>query len=611
MAKRVVLARLTEVVGWALVVAYLAQYVKAPPNSTEGGVVFNYVDRIASGQRVYVDLFDYYGPVTWYLPSLFYLLGKKTVIGIRIYLLLVKLVTVWIGHGLVRRFAGTYWAVLAAATLTALVGLPWASAQVPYAAHLAIPLAMGTWWLVLSPERSSSVPRLTAAALMTAAAIWTKVTSGGFVLAGVAFYLFYWDRPPQENPASRRAIAVLRALQIGGLLVYALVFHAFVRAHLNLLFFLYLSLPLWGIVAFTALHVLDEWHDGTHIFARLRSTATYVALTMLFSTAYLFAYFGTAAKSYLLDEIASLRVLRYEKPFPPIGVPGLYAGFNEWLWPELPLLTTITLLAAIIVGRRRKTPSPDTRDTPERERILAGLGAMVILEGFVIYSRAGEPQLIQAIVPSAAALFVFASHLECPSWRSIVWPRRVLAVAVVAGISTIFAVPLPGSYSFGVGQWGSPRLAGLPYHPPSVPYFTFHRPGERYDMLDASLDSTARQLASLSREGETVLVLSETELLTYASETEPVGGRYSPLFYLLRAGMLDREGFLSLLPRASYRKLVDDPPRLVVSEDGKDVLLELLPELAASLRGKSYRVVGRHGFFTILQRDEQAQSNNE
>jgi hypothetical protein len=229
---------------------------------------------------------------------------------------------------------------------------------------------------------------------------------------------------------------------------------------------------------------------------------------------------------------------------------------------------------------------------------------MVTLQDFVIYSRAGEPQLIQAIVPAAAALFVFASQLERLTWGGIKHARVALAVAVVAGISTIFVFPLPGSYSLGKGTWANPRLAGLHYSPPSVPYFTFHRPGERYDMLDASLESAARQIASLTSRGETILVLGETELVTYASGTEPVGGRYSPLFYLLRAGMLDREGFLSLLPRTSYRKLLDDPPRLMVSEDGKDVLLELLPELAASLRSKRYRAVGRHGFFTIFQREE-------
>jgi hypothetical protein len=197
---------------------------------------------------------------------------------------------------------------------------------------------------------------------------------------------------------------------------------------------------------------------------------------------------------------------------------------------------------------------------------------------------------------------VFAYYVERFTWKGLRWPRVVLAATVAIGLCTILVVPLEGSYSFGAGAWTSPRLARLRFHPPQVPYFSASRSTSRYDLLDASLDAAATRIASLTTPGETVLVLSENDLLTFASETQPVGGRYAPAFYLLRAGMLDRQGFLSLLPNETYRKLLDDPPRILVSEPGNDILLDRLPELRTALRNKGYELDSRHGYLRIYRR---------
>jgi hypothetical protein len=157
------------------------------------------------------------------------------------------------------------------------------------------------------------------------------------------------------------------------------------------------------------------------------------------------------------------------------------------------------------------------------------------------------------------------------------------------------SVPERRDYAWGAGDWGSPRLAHLRYHPS----------GDERD-LDVQTDQTARLVASMTTPGEAVLVLGRSELVNYASGTEPVGGYYRHYFYLLRTGILDRRRFLELVPSGTLRTLYDDPPRVLVDQADSGHLAAALPDIAAAISRHRYRLIAKRGVFRVYERPRPA-----
>src|SRR6187455_1420547 len=75
-----------------LVAFYLVQNARIATNHTDGGLILTYIDDIANGRYPHRDFIDAYGPLNWPMPVLFYKLAGHQEWGVRIWLLLLKLV---------------------------------------------------------------------------------------------------------------------------------------------------------------------------------------------------------------------------------------------------------------------------------------------------------------------------------------------------------------------------------------------------------------------------------------------------------------------------------------------------------------------------------------
>jgi hypothetical protein len=109
----------------------------------------------------------------------------------------------------------------------------------------------------------------------------------------------------------------------------------------------------------------------------------------------------------------------------------------------------------------------------------------------------------------------------------------------------------------------------------------------------------------LTEPGEEVLVLSGAQLVNYASNTRPAGGKYSHFFYMVQVGLLDRKAFLELMPASDFEALLRNPPRVVVLHDGDERILNTLPELLNAIVAKNYRRVGQWGYLSVYLRRDQ------
>jgi hypothetical protein len=175
------------------------------------------------------------------------------------------------------------------------------------------------------------------------------------------------------------------------------------------------------------------------------------------------------------------------------------------------------------------------------------------------------------------------------------------AVTVLAAV-TLFSPPAVQDFYFTEGEWTSPRLAYLRQHNERDTRAAELRVSWTYREWDEFIDLIALKLNHLTVPGEEVLVLGGTQLLNYASGTMPAGGKYSHLFYLLRCGLLNRESFLELMPEETLDRLLRDPPRIVVTEDGDDAVLAAIPELLQGFKRARYEFVSNAGPFAIYSR---------
>jgi hypothetical protein len=397
----------------------------------------------------------------------------------------------------------------------------------------------------------------------------------------------------------------LRVLQLAGLLAAFGMFHLFIRAHLLSLYFVYLSLPLCLVLYWTGRHVIREWRQARVTAPRLAVGSVYAVCTLATWAVLLLAFFGTHAWSaYIVEQIRVLSRLDIESPLPALGAHGQYPGFNRYYWPLLPWFVTAIVLDWLLISPQQQNLS---RAEPFEiaDARMAGLFTVVTLHSFVIYARGDESHLIQAVLPAAVIVFAMLPTVEVIEVSLPAKRARMRAITIgvtLIAVSTLVSLPSVSDFQLDRGDWSNPRLRYLRYHTPSDDRASELPVGMEYRQWDAYIDGASREVNALTRDGEEVLVLGGTQLLNYASNTLPAGGKYSHLFYMLRSGLLDRDSFLELMPEEVYARLLSDPPRVIVTQDGDDTVLEALPELSQTFRSSGYDFECRWGPFVIYTR---------
>ncbi|HMJ10337.1 MAG TPA: hypothetical protein VK524_02970, partial [Polyangiaceae bacterium] len=595
-------ARALPASGLLLACVYMAQHVTCPPNSSEGAVMMDYVHRLSEGQRLHFDFFDYYGPLAWYPYVVAYWLAGQKMIGVRVMLLLLKLVAVVLTYRLIIRLGRSFYAFLGAAVVAALLGQPWSYFQIPYASHLTFPLLLALLSALVS-NGPRQYRRVALAAALTAVMLWTKVNTGMYVFVGAGLYLLNWVPVPAATSARAGRATAVFWLRIASLSAIGLGLHLFVLDHLLEWFWAYLSVPVLVLVLWTAGHALREYRGGDDSAARVAPAALYVAVTAGVWACFLLACFGRSSWDYLAEQARVLSRFDHWYPLPPLGERVQHLGFNEYHWSQLPWLVTAGFLAWILHRRRARAASAAMRLADAR---VAALCSVLTLHGFVLYAAADECHLIQIVLPSAACLFALLAIAQGSgqfSLRSSFAAHTAIAGVTLLTICTIVSLPSENCYRWTKGDWSSDRLAYLRFHSPEDDRLAELPIGTSYGDLDVYMDRTAEHLLDLTPESEPVLVVGGCQLLVYASDNVPAVPRYSHLLYLLRNRILRREAFIDLMPEDELDQLFEHPPRIVVLDIERDpVVFHELPELAAAIRGPDYEEMRGDGPFRIFVR---------
>ena len=582
--------------GLLAAAVYLARFMAIAPWDPDAGLLLGYVDQVAHGERAYFDFLDAYGPLAWPLPAHFYGAFGDRVLGVRVLILLLKLGSVFLGFQLVRRLAGGFHALLAALWMTILLGMPWPYLQMPYSFHQALPLLLLTWLLLLVRPIPRAGWNVFAAGVTTLLVVWLKLNTGLFLLAAGLLYGFGWSvaraSPGRDGDGRDRWQRSFGAAQGLGLVGYALVFGTFLAKHVDRYFLVYLALPLGLALWAAAARVAESRRAGEPIAAPLRAGSLLLASFVGLSAVFGLGYFGVGSVlDYVREQARLLSSLSYAVPLPALGAPGTRVGFNEWYWLQLPWLVTASYVAWWLAAGRRAPLA--TRSA------LHGLFAFVALGSFVLYPRADEPHVLQAIVPAVPALFVYLAHLETAvptAWRIPL--RGVLAVLAVAYGSTLIFGPDAGALE--PRGWSQASMKPIRYQPD--PHLRSAVAPETLRRMDEAVDRAARHLDSISEDGSVVWNLTRHELLNFLSHTRPAGGRYKYVFYLAKTRLIGRAAFEALVPEALRLGLLANPPGVVVTGvSGKPILMDVMPELEPLLATR-YRAGPRFGGLQLLVR---------
>src|SRR5262249_39130307 len=147
--------------------------------------------------------------LNWIFPVAFYEAFGEKVWGVRMWMIVLKLITLFAAYVLVSRLTlvrakndqpgdsatwvpGRFYAAMAAIFTTVLIGAPWQSLQTAYAFNNVMPLVIGAWYFILCAPLESPRKNVYVAGALTAAAIWTKLNTGMYLFAGGLFAYFFW-----------------------------------------------------------------------------------------------------------------------------------------------------------------------------------------------------------------------------------------------------------------------------------------------------------------------------------------------------------------------------------------------------------------------------------
>jgi hypothetical protein len=611
--------RVLLVLGYALALVaiafYLVQSARIATNHTDGGLILTYIDDIANGRYPHYDFIDAYGPLNWPMPVLFYALAGQEEWGIRIWLLVLKLVIIALSYLFVRRLAGTLYGVLVVIWMTLLYGQPWQSLQTAYGFNNVIPYVLGCWYFLICRPLRRDDANLVLAGVLTGAAIWVKLNAGMLVLLGGLFYCWYWLPAPageQPTPWDKRWQAGFRAASALGLILFALFSYGYLRRYFNAWYFVYLVAPLWIGLLVTGhrkgLFRRGEARDAL-VGRKLRGFGVYFASSLACALIVLLAFTRvTGVFDYLGDLAAIFGRMHYQMPFPPVGVPDGYVGFNENFWPQLPWLLPLVFLAWTELTRRDRGDAVFGGEWPEAEARAVGLYMMAMLYHFNLYSRSDETHIFESMVVVPPTVLILLRQIEALCVGAVDRTSRALrasaSVTLLAWGSTLFVMPGLSVFDLSTGDRIHPKLSYIRLRELYNPYVRDFSPDISDHHWDRIVDEVGAYIDSITNDGETILVLDSNRLIHILSNTRPVGGRYHYFFYLVTAGVFDRAGFERSVPPSVLQEILAHPPKVLIGDS------ERLPPLAKTfseintLMKTRYHVTKQWRHILVYERNE-------
>lgn len=624
--------------GTVVVTLYFFQSATLGPNHTDEGLILQYIDDMARGRLPFYDFVDAYGLMNWVFPVTFYKAFGDRVWGVRVWMVLLKVLTVVTAYLLVRRLTaepvptaspgdpaadgaatpaprspgerpGILYAALSCVWVTVLLGAKWQSLQTAYAFLTVMPLVLGTWHVLVVGPLGTERRNALFAGVLTTITMWTKLNTGMFLLAGGLFFYFYFPRTlatpaPTEAEEARRALLLRHARNLG-LIAYGMLFGAFMRQYFSFWFFVYLLIPLvlaLGFASYVGSRLEQEQAPRTSLAPFFTYLATSVGLSLLV----LFGYYGARAGEYAAELAGILSSIKYTAPFPRLGMKGPYVGLNEFFWLQIPWAVTLTFAAWTALEPHGRALVG--RDWATRRAAVGGLFLLLSLHTFCIYARADETHIYQALVVAVPVLFVLVGQLDGFLGKRSRGGQRVLRVTATAFAlwysHSLFVVPEASAFALDRGEWQNPKLAHIQYRGRGGRYvreFTPDISDREWDIIE---DDAAAYVKSISLPDEDALLLTANRLFYLNSDTRPIGGRWHFYFYLASVGLLDRRGFNGLVPPEVIKDIIARPPRVIASAYGYVPLALVFPELAR-LRDEHYERTRefRHIWIYELRKD--------
>jgi hypothetical protein len=613
-----------------LALFYLGQQLTLSPGQIDEGLTLNFVRQVAEGKRVFWDFIDVYGPIHYWPPAFFYLAFGKQVLGVRIWILLVKLASVVAVFRLVSECAERFDAWLAALWTTVLLGLPWQALQNAYAFLHCVPFLVVVQYLLLCEPLATRRANAVLAGVLTAITLFIKVSTGAFLLAGGLIYSFCWStRDTRVNaPASTTESGTpgwFRWASAGLAVVCGAVFLLFVRKKIDPLFYLYFDVPLVLVLGMTLAHLRAEARRGSPSRHRMRLGLEYGGACAIAALTFFLAYFGIAGgMRHVREQSILLSELKYEHALLPLGKPGLYRGFTEYYWMQYPwLLTAAGALWAAVVRKGRGLSTYGAAWPVLRARA-AGLWVFATLGIFAAYAHGLEVHILSAFLATAPPFFVFLSEIREVAASTLVakgrarwvrWSKPVAALAAAAWLSTLAYLPRFDPFEPRAGRWTVSAHGGHSPGQNRLEHLTFletNRVGMRdlsSQATDTEIDQAANDAAmfldEITADGEDVFMISKNEIVTFHSFTMTPWERYRALFCYVRSGLIDRRTFDRLVPKEFIADLLRNPPRIAVVDLGDRAwLLDAFPEIAAS--GRMYRALRAFPTLLVMARMDRA-----
>src|SRR5688572_27828309 len=113
--------RIAALVGCLAILLYLSPHLTIGPNHVDEALNLELIHLTARGRRLHFDFIDAYGPLHHLGPALAWHLAGETTWGVRIWILLVKVVSIGLTFGFVARMSDRSTAWLATLWLTVLL----------------------------------------------------------------------------------------------------------------------------------------------------------------------------------------------------------------------------------------------------------------------------------------------------------------------------------------------------------------------------------------------------------------------------------------------------------------------------------------------------------
>ncbi|HMJ12875.1 MAG TPA: glycosyltransferase family 39 protein, partial [Polyangiaceae bacterium] len=263
---------------------YLGQNWRLAPNNTDDGLILDYIHQMSLGAKPHYDMIDAYGLFNWVFPVSFYKLAGQKVWGVRLWIVLLKLISVALAYRTVTSLTNRFYGILGALFLMVLLGQAWQSLQTAYAFLTVIPLVLATWHVLLSQPFRQEWANPLVAGLFTTLAIWTKLNTGLYLFAAALFVLLCWlpwgeAKSGSESPRIEKLRPLVKPARIAGALAYAGIFYGYIRAHFNVLYFLYLLGPLLIGVGWAIYSALREPAQSTAVRRHLHAWLIYFGCT--------------------------------------------------------------------------------------------------------------------------------------------------------------------------------------------------------------------------------------------------------------------------------------------------------------------------------------------